>query len=422
MHRSARIAGGLAATVIVIATSSCAEEGSASGGGQSVEAGADLETYRAAFADVQPIELHAQTSAPKGSVTSQKFEDYYAAVTEWSDGKITFDVSYSNAVAGPEEVDDALADGRLDVASATPLYEPQEYPANGALNDLSFLGDQDPVNGILEAHAWSLQAANDTDAIYEEFEDNGVKLLLPYYNGGSVGLFCGSEFSGLDDMRGAQSATSSVTQSEQVESLGATPVSIAYTEVFESLERSVVDCTTSSLQVSALGGFIPAAPHVMIDPEVGFGLSPGTIAYSLATWESLPLPAQQLLYDRLDVFLQSSIKGVWENSRIALGQIEEEGGAVRALPDDARAAMEVRNAELVENVRQDDSIADGDGFVDAVEAAVEDWRTTVVDELPYGDDVGYDDFVEWYDAQGDIDLAPYTDLVFERILSERRPG
>lgn len=414
----------LLATVLIttLVVSACAEgAGGGGGSGEGVDFGADKSAYQAAFADVDPIELHAQSPAPKGSVTSKKFEDYFGAITEWSAGKITFDVAYSNAVAQPGEIDDALADGRLDIASANPLYEPQEYPANAALNELSFLGGQAPVTGILAAHGWSLEVANKTEQIFTEFADAGVEVLLPYYNGGSVGLFCREPGRALDSLRGNQSATSSATQTAQVEDLGLTPASIAYTEVFDSLQRGVVDCTVSSLQVAALSGFIPAAPHATIDPEAGFGLSPGTIAVSQSTWDTLPLVAQQLIYDRLDVYLESSIKGVWNNAALAAKEVAKEGGTIEPLPADARNALREGNKTRVDALRDSTTIDDAATFVDNAESAVETWTRLVEEELSYADEVDYNGFADWY-TDGKVDLAPFVDAVFDQTLLDRRPA
>ena len=129
-----RTVGAVAAMSLAVAMlAGCAESSSATGsgeGGEGLAYGATKEDYIAAFADIDPIVLHTQSPAPKGSPTGLPVEKYLDTVTEWSGGKITFDVAYSNAVAPPAEIDNALVDGRLDLGHIIPQYEPAEYPAS----------------------------------------------------------------------------------------------------------------------------------------------------------------------------------------------------------------------------------------------------------------------------------------------------
>lgn len=173
-------------TVMLIAAG-CAEDrgsGGSGGGGPSVDYGASKEEYAAALADMEPVTLTLQSTAPKGAATGRRFEEYAAAVEEWSDGKITFEIVFSNAIAPANEVDDALADGRLDIGSVMPSLEPAEFPANNVMWDVSFVGRQTPVDGLLQWHGAILETAAQEDALYEEFEARGMKLLLPAFHSG----------------------------------------------------------------------------------------------------------------------------------------------------------------------------------------------------------------------------------------------
>ena len=401
----------------------CAEESggaSASSSGDGIEAGASMEDYQEAFAELDPIELNTQTPAPKGSATGLPMENYFAAVTEWSDGKITWNVEYSNAVAEPAESDDALVDGRLDFASILPIYEPSEYPANNALIFGGFISDQSAVNGALSSNAWPNQVAFDNDEIMAEFEDHDMVPLLPVYNSGANGLFCTEERTTLDEINGASVGAGGVAQSEQVSALGGSASSVPYTELFESLQRGVVDCTVSSPTVSVLGGFAAEAPNVVIDPDAGFALAPGTLAMSKSTWDGLPLVAQQLLWDKLDVFIGANIsEKVFPNNAELASTVKGAGGTVSVFGDDAREAMQAANEQLVEDLRGTDQVSDGDGLVEAMLSANEEWNSTVGD-LGY-EQVEYVDF-DTYLEDNEIDLSEYTSAVMSEIFDAHRPS
>ncbi|WP_244928925.1 TRAP transporter substrate-binding protein DctP [Nocardioides sp. W7] len=414
----------LAVTVVSALTlAGCAEDSDSgsSGSGEGLDIGASMEEYQEAFADVDPIELNTQSPGPKGSATGAPIEKWVAAVEEWSDGKITFEVAYSNAVAEPTEIDDALTDGRLDVASTLPIYEPSEYPANAALIETGFISDQTVIAGALQSNAWPNEVAFNNDEVMAEFEDHGIVPMVPIFNSGSQMLLCSEPRTGLADLKGAATSASGTAQTEQIKALGGSPATVAYTEVFESVERGVVDCANATLTVGVLGGFIPAAPHVTVNSEVGFALAPGGWSFSKDTWDSLPLVAQQLMWDRLDVYIASNIEDkIWPNTAEAAKLVRENDGSFQDFEPDALSALEAANAKLLDTVRDGDGVSDGGALVDAAETAAAKWFDEV-EALDIPAEVGYQDFDENF-TPGDLDMTAYTELVMNEIWSARRPS
>ena len=421
--RSKRLFATLAAAGIVT-LSACAEqgEGGGSAGGEGVDPGTSKEDYIAAFDSVDPITIRTQSPAPKGSVTGKNVEDYLAAVEEWSGGKITFDIAYSNAIAAPGETDDALNDGRLDLAQVLPIYEPSEYPATASLIEAGFISAQTPVVGALQSNAWPNEVAFSTPEIMQEWEDHGMIPLVPIYNSGSNGLFCREERNDLQAINGSTVGSGGSAQSRQVEALGGSPASIPYTELYESLERGVVSCTVSSPTVTVLGGFLEQAPHVVIDDEAGFSLAPGGMAFSQMTWEELPLVAQQLFWDKLDIFIGQNIQGkIWPNNVEAAQAVASAGGEFTDFSDDARAAVQGVNDEMLEELRSSSAFSDGDAFVDGLDEASSRWLDIVMEELGYTDEADYNDFDDWY-SEDAIDITPFTDKLIDEVFAEHRPS
>lgn len=406
-----------------LALAGCAEEGGGgnSAGGDGIEAGATMDEYKEAFADVDAMTLNTQSPAPKGSVTGANVEAYLAAIEEWSDGKITFEIAYSNAVAPPAEIDDALRDGRLDLGQVLPIYEPSEYPATAALIETGFISNQSAIVGALQSNAWPNEVFFNNDDVMQEWDEQGLVPMVPIYNSGSNGFFCSSEKRSLDDIDGAATGSGGTAQSAQVEALGGSPSSVPYTELFESLERGVVDCTVSSPTVAVLGGFVEEAPNVVIDPEAGFALAPGGMAFSKATWETLPLVVQQLFWDRLDIFIGQNItEKIWPNTVLAAEGAKAAGGSIETFEEDARTALQEENAALLEEIRAGDAFSDSNAVVDDVEASAERWLTEV-EGLGYADEVEYNDFDTWY-TEDEIDVQPFLDVLIEDVFADHRPS
>ncbi|WP_436698046.1 TRAP transporter substrate-binding protein DctP [Nocardioides sp. BYT-33-1] len=414
----------LAALAVVGATAltGCAESGgSTSSGGDGVDAGATLEEYQKAFEDVDPIELRTQSPAPKGSVTGANVEAYLNAITEWSDGKVTFDVAYSNGVAEPGETDKALVDGRLDIAQVLPIYNPSEYPANNMLIEAGFISNHSPVAGVLQSNAWPNEVAFNTPEIMAEYDDHGMVPLVPIYNSGSNALFCSDKRTGLKDIKGITAASGGTAQSHQIEALGGEATSVPYPELFESLQRGVVDCTISSPTVGVLGGFIEEAPQVVLDEEAGFALAPGGMAFSKTTWDTLPLVVQQLFWDRLDIFIETNLTGkIWPNTVDAVTKAKASGGGFFSFDDDARSALQGANEELLAGLGEKDAIEDAPAFVEDMQTAADSWLAAV-GEVGIDDEVGFNDFDTWYD-EGKIDVSAFIDKLMADVFEPHRPS
>jgi hypothetical protein len=169
-----------------------------------------------------------------------------------------------------------------------------------------------------------------------------------------------------------------------------------------------------------LGGFVPEAPHIVMDEEVGFGVGPGTLAISTSVWDDLPLVAQQLLYDRIDAFLGANFEATWENIAEASRQAEEAGGQLVQFDDESRAALAQTNESTLDAVRSSSAVSDGDKLVDDALAASETWGEAV-EELGYVDEVGYADFADWYQP-GSLDLDAYFERLLGEVLIDHRPA
>src|SRR5690606_7906662 len=91
--------------------------------------GSSAEEFAAAVADMDKVTLTIQSSAPSASSTrAWSTIQFKNRVEEYSGGKIEVEVVYANAIATLIDNDDAVVDGRLDIATIVPLYEPSKYP------------------------------------------------------------------------------------------------------------------------------------------------------------------------------------------------------------------------------------------------------------------------------------------------------
>lgn len=413
----------LAASALLLA--GCAEGASGSGESLSggVEYGATMEEYRAAFEGIEPIVLNAQSPNAKGSEAGRYIERYFEAVDQWSGGTLTFDVAYSSAIAAPTDADNALADGRLDYAQVFPMYEAQEYPATSLLGQSALIADSSPVSGSLATAAWPNEVAFATPEVLAEFEDADMKALVPYVVPGPFGLYCSNDHTDLASLNGAMVGVGIGPQTTQFHQLGATPVSVPYAETYESLQRGVVQCIVSSGNGAVNGGITEVASHLVMNSSEAFAPVSGAMAMSLQTWESLPLVAQQLLWDRLDVFVAEQMRTTWDTAALAGQEVIERGGSITEFEPDALEALSEANNSIFEELALSPAVDDGAAFVDSARASRNNWSESIASTGIAADaqNVDHASFPAWY-SPDKIDLEPYATAVYEQIYLPHRPS
>lgn len=411
------------AAILGVLLSGCSafDESAAEAEGVGVPFGASIDEYRAAFADVDPVTLRIQVTPAEGAPENEPAQAWADSIEEWSDGKITFEWGYSDAfVPNASEVFQALDDGRIDVAPSTvPYTNPSLFPALTRVFSASVMDDNTPASQLVTP-AWLTEQTLTDEEVRAEAEAAGVHFLGVRPVFGMNVLQCPDERTSLNDLHGLTSFASGPANVAQLTALGMSPSTIAYTELYESVERGIVECISLTVDTSLAFGLAPMLPYGMLSPDAVFGTFPSWWAVSEETWNSLPLAGQQLLSDRLvqvyggdddiptDLAVKSGQIQQWLESSSALG------GGFYELDGDATAALSAANEEILEGLR-------ADGLdLDTVTDSQQTWTERVAELYP---DLPVD-LNEFVDAGGfnEVDLSPWSDLLFAEIFTAVRPG
>lgn len=400
----------------------------AEGGGSDsgVEVGASQEDYAAALEDMEPIELHMSgLIEPEGGPTAESFVAWGDAIEEWSGGKITFRYDYGMAEVPLHEVGPGLAEGRTDAGLHIPQYAPDEWPLTSAAIDHFFVGDPGPIAGGLQRFAASLEFGRSQDAMIEEHRQQGIEPLYPLFAHISDArtICAGDAITGLDAASGTEVRIPGAGVAQSVQTIGGTPVSLVIGEAFEGLQRGVVDCAIGSVSGHIAAGFHEVTDVWMFGENVDFGDTPSAVGISSLQWESLPLAAQQLLWDTQTVFLENMMEARFA-SLIQYLQISVEAGVEFAefgaeIEDALQEDFDQRLSGLASMVEEQGLIEDGEGFVQELQDTHDRWWTIVVDELGYDDETTWADMVDVDPA--DIDVAPLAERIYEEVLLPDRP-
>lgn len=428
IRSTSKVLGVFLATSLVAAGCGSSDTGDNgdNAGGDGVAFGATKAEYVKALSSMEPITLTMPSVAAKGEPNSWWPEAYAKAVNEWSGGKMTVDIAYGNSVADLVTAGEALADGRLDISYFTPIYDPDNYPANNLASSITFAGPRTSLVGRMVQNAAAAELAVNTPELSDEITDAGIVPILPLSGAGStVGILCTDEKHN-DSLKGAQVRVTGQSHMPGLEAMGATPVSLPMLEIFQGLQRGVIDCAEGLLSVLAAVGATEVAPNWALtqdQPGVGFPSTPTAFGANPQTWAKLPLAAQQLLFDRYDVYLDGMLRSEVFSEAGAVTKLKAAGGNFTSWSDATNASLKAINDKTLKTTAKSDLFKDGSAAVDGYMTAIDEWTALVTEDLGFGDsDPVIEDLDTWIKDNGDPDFGPFVDEFMSKIMQPHRPG
>ncbi|KAA2314938.1 hypothetical protein E0K93_07745 [Puniceibacterium sp. HSS470] len=233
------------------------------------------------------ITFKPQGAGDAQALTTQWLVDEFAKRTE---GKHSIQVFWGGSVAGTKEIPDVLGAGAGDFGDIVTPYFPDQMPLNNAVG---FFIPQ-PKNS-LEVGEF-MENLHET---YPQFDEElasqnlyafGFRPLEAY------GLLCTKPVKNMADMKGLRVRSYGFAYPALIEAMGATPVSIATSETYEALERSIVDCTPIGPALARGWKYDEVAKYYM---EMPLGASFGhLLAMNLDSYKSMD-PETQAIVDQL---------------------------------------------------------------------------------------------------------------------------
>lgn len=380
----------------------------------SVEPGVSKEEYAEALSDMEPVELTFQAASSATSGNGERDIAFAEAVEEWSDGKISVEVLFGFPIAPASEVGDALQDGRLDLGYEIPQYSPSEYPAFVELVNLQSSGGSGSTLSDFVNVAATAEVAWATEEIISGYEEKGITPLVPAEVNFSNVFMCTSQADTATDLNGAVISAGAPDVLQMVESIGASGTSLPYTELYEGLQRGVVNCATDGLKVGMAGGIAEVAPHIVVPQEGSLGRSTAALLAG-GQWDNLPLAAQQLIFEKLDVY----VNGQFEvTTRDYIQAMEDFTGGFHLVDDETQESLNETVESLRAEVENSDAL-DGAQLLADYDAAHEKWAG-IAEELGYEYRGRGVDFVDNLDGES-IDFMPLTERMMEEVYLDHRP-
>lgn len=242
-------------------------------------------------------ELKLATFVPNTHIIMAKVLTPWAEkIAKDSGGGLTVRMFPSMQLGGkPPELYRQMARGISDICFTLPGYTSGDFPMM-ALTELPGMAD----SGSDGTHKiW----ANFDKFLGREFKEAKV---LALWNSDSAALMSKNKpIRRLEDLRGLKIRTPSAAQSAQLSALGATPIDMPANQIYNNLDRGVVDAAMIPMSAAIDFKLIEVARYFTI--EAPLGRSNFLVALNRARYERLPANLRKMIDDTTG--LELSLQG-----------------------------------------------------------------------------------------------------------------
>lgn len=239
------------------------------------------------------------------------------------------------------QVFDAVQSGAIEASADWPGYWAGSDTAFGLIGAFPMLFNADDYRNWVTN--WG--GADVIDKVYGNF---GIKYLPYYVLSAESGLRSTSAIAALEDLSGKRLRMSGRPQGEILRQLGAAQVQLPGSEVYQSLERGVVDAAEFSVPSTDLSmGFQEVTQH-LLSPGWHQPGSMGGVMIKLSVWEALNDQQQAILETAAQATMNWSTGYFDHGSAAALRKFEEAGTEVHQLSDGELARLQEMSNKVLE--------------------------------------------------------------------------
>lgn len=308
----------------------------------------------------------ASYNVPKAaeSVTSKAWAK---EVEEATNGRVKVEFYFQEALLSGAETLQGVADGRADMGYIAGAYYPAELP-------LSNVAGVPFVTGNPEAQGRTFaELYESNEALQEEWESLGVKVITWAPVPPNI-VAMKQPADSLDDLQGKKVRGYGYV-SEALDIAGASAVGISQSEVYEALQRGVLDGTSgASLDIAADRDYQEVAPHFM---DVNFGNYAVTAnIINQQVWDDMPQDIQAAITKASEDYMDDYLENLAELEVEACDELLNAGGDITLLDESETAAWAAEAGPAIRetwasDVKASNPEVDTDSFFEAYTSTLE---------------------------------------------------
>src|SRR5699024_2724808 len=272
------------------------------------------EVYKLTLASYQP------PRAAEAIATKQWAEE----INEATDGRVQIKFRFLEALLPGAETLAGVSDGRADLGYIADAYYPRELPLTNVAG-LPFVTNNPEAQGRAFEKLYT-----ENEDFYQEWNSRNLHVLI-WAPVPPNAMALKEPIDTLGDLKGKK--IRAIGYSAAADKLaGMTPVAISQSEVYEALQRGVVDGTSgSSFDILIDRDYQEVAPH-FVDPRTGNYAVTLTVI-NKDVWESMPDDIKDAINTVSEAYLDMYLGKLEERETQACDELIEAGGDVVYIDD-----------------------------------------------------------------------------------------
>jgi TRAP-type C4-dicarboxylate transport system substrate-binding protein len=247
----------------------------------------------------KPIVLKFATYFPEANTISQ-FNVWWAKeIEKRTSERVKFEFFWAGSLVKAKDLAKAAGRGICDVALLATGYTRASFPLTGIYEAVYITEKPDAACRAMS------ELYETREELKAEWKNNKLKLLFFDMLGPNIFGFR-NKVASLEELQGLKIRTSG-KMTDVAKRLGATAVSMSSAEVYEAMDRGLLDgYTNTSLASAATRSFPEVAPY-MLDPRMGNYACIETVM-NLRTWNNLPSDIKDIISQVSKEVLEKSVE------------------------------------------------------------------------------------------------------------------
>lgn len=166
-------------------------------------------------------------------------DKYFTGLIAEATGR-KFEYFWSGSLGGQNEILHLIRDGAVELGVTAPTYYGSEMPVSALINGTPFLFKQ--MGKAMDVQA---ELSSTNESYLAELKKMGVFPIL-HHGLAEMRLMCTKPVTKFEDLSGLKVRTYGQYLPKSAEALGMVPVTLAFNETYEGLQRGVIDCVATN--------------------------------------------------------------------------------------------------------------------------------------------------------------------------------
>ncbi len=227
---------------------------------------------------------------PQHPLAKYGYVEWAKTLETMFEGRLKAKVFAGTALLPPRSGMSGVRDGLAQVGYHAGTYTPAELPISNAIQELGF-NYSDPLVAMVAATDFNM---TDAEALAQWKKAEivyGGGYSTPPYN-----LMCRTPIRSLEDVKGKRLRTAGAALSRWAESVGAVPVNVPSSEMYQGVEKGTLDCAVNVASDLKSRSLWDVAKHTTMAP-LGMYWSGPMWGYNTSFWQDLPVADRKIFFD-----------------------------------------------------------------------------------------------------------------------------